>query len=230
MTQKRAGTLSTEHTITTIISLVGDPAAYEVTLTEKEYAGIGYITVQWAMLETAIATVTQHLCDLGKIPLPTDATNFSFARRLRVLRSVACKVLKESDVRTTLLRQLPIIARLAGQRQRITHHMWEYNPGSPLTLWTKSIRDPSLRLEPFNTQKMWGLGQSIGQVTYALLNPTNRYPTMADALREIADEEGHVSFASRSFLLRLHERAPQSQDHSPETPPERTPPQPSSKG
>jgi hypothetical protein len=199
---KKAAPPKTVPTLGTVFSLDGKaPPAYQITLTQEEYACIGRVTVQWALLETSVHSVTEHLCSLGGRPLPPDISNFSFARRLRALREVAKDVLTDSDVKTKLLQQIQTIARLAGQRQRLTHHLWEYSPERPETLWTKSLRDPSERMEPFDAAKLYKLAMAIGEVTFALLNPGREKHTWAAELSDMADESGQIAFVSREFLL-----------------------------
>lgn len=116
--------------------LTGDkPPNYHFDLTLEEFASIGLVTVQWSYLEYALYMRTKAMAKRTRTTIPQDATNLSFTRRLRAFGELVEQALKRKPAKAYYKALIPQIARAAGDRQRVTHHLWTYNPRNPSQLW-----------------------------------------------------------------------------------------------
>jgi hypothetical protein len=71
----------------------------EPDLEQKELAAIGYVTAQWAFLEHAILASTCDIADENKVPLPADAGNKAFSKRLAAWRRLIEKFVTDASKR-----------------------------------------------------------------------------------------------------------------------------------
>jgi hypothetical protein len=100
-------------------------------------------------------------------------------------------------------------------RQRITHHLWEDDPQNPKNLWSKSVRDPALRLEPFNVQKLRELGRAHRSGDLRPQSSVESETGTVEVLNEnLSDDDGKPQpFVSRALLLAFGEKDRNSRDH-----------------
>lgn len=94
-----------------------------------------------------------------------------------------------------------------------------YNPKNPTQLWLTN-RERGARSRPFKNEQIGRLGETIGALSYRLLNP----PSSGGK-----PPSGPFSYVSRGLRLRLRETGPHSPGPSLSSPEERTPPRSSSK-
>lgn len=172
--------------------------AVTLDLTPAEFGAIGFVTAQWALLEHALYLRTQALAKRAKISVPTEARHNSFSRRLAAFRQCIEIAYKQKSVRDRFLKLAQKIANAEGQRHKITHGLWDFDPQRHNELFTYSLRPPhvSRRLEPINADKIAAFGETIGALTFVLFFP--RGYTLARSFKDLARADGRVAFASRT--------------------------------
>jgi hypothetical protein len=180
------------------------PYHYRFDLTQEEFYAIGVITVQWAFLESALYQRTAALAKRHRVPIPLDATNASFTRRLRAFRALVRETIKREAMRKYYLTLAQRIGSAEGYRHRVTHDCWSYNPKNPTKLWATRSRPPVGRSEPFDLDKLLDFADSIGRLSFLLLNP----PSYGGRARVL----GSIAFATRSGQLALRKLNPEGRD------------------
>jgi hypothetical protein len=173
--------------------------AYDFDLGEREYYAIGHGTVHWAFLEEAMFKRTVLFARRAKVKVPADAHDLSFAKRLRALRTIVNAVVKNGKRLKWWHDVLDEIGTQNGTRQKIVHGLWSYNARHPDRLF--STPRPSLGrwMTPFDVEKLFGFGLRVGELSYALLNPSRGGRPRKDG--------GFQSYISRSMLLRMTGKA-----------------------
>lgn len=168
----------------------------------KEYASIGYVVVQWAFLEYALHERIVAFAKRARIKVPKNARSFSFSKRVRALRELISKTIKDPNANKRWLDLLSRISNAAGRRQKVAHGLWAYNPARAERLWTEGANQKSKRADKFDFKELGEFGASIGQLSFELLHPrpgTGR-PSTA---------EPPFAYWSRSFLLTLQGKDPE---------------------
>ena len=193
-------------------------------LTEEEFAAIGRVTTQWAVLEHCLYSDTVALAEAAKAPLPEDATNLSFKRRLRAWRLLGEEVLLE-PYRQKHMRNSSRIANLEDDRHRITHGLWEWDLDNPEKLTAKSLRPGREFEKPFDLAKIVELSKRIAEINCRFLFPEG----LKSMLAPYTDENGHVAFASTPRPQYRAQSTPIKVSPPQPTPPKRKRPQSSSK-
>jgi hypothetical protein len=188
-------------------SLDGQPPRLQPELTEKEVLALGYVTCQWAFLEHALFVDTLERAARLKSPIPTDVKNTSFARRLRAWRSLTQGSRVRKVERERLSRLHNKIANLEKKRHQITHGLWSWDYKAPHRLTAYSFRPNVQFIAPFDADKIWHLGDKIGEVNFAFVYPGGKAHAYKALLK---DRQRRGSFVSRSWLLRLQDRSPKS--------------------
>lgn len=181
-------------------SLVDDdePPHYHFDLTVEEFASIGLVIMQWSYLEYALYMRTRAIAKRTKTPMPKDATNSIFRKRLRAFDELVDMALKRKRTKDYYKTLVPQIANAAGDRHRLTHHLWSYNPRNPTQLWITRAKKGA-RFKPLDMQRICKFAESIGALSFALMNPPfhgGREPS------------GPFSYVSRRFLLMLQGTRP----------------------
>jgi hypothetical protein len=182
-----------EHTFRVLLATRGNRHRIESDLEEKELAAIGYVVTQWAYLEHAVLAHTIELCSAKGAPLPKDATNLSFDRRLRAWRNTI-QDLAPADKKKQLLALHSKAANLEQRRHKIAHGLWTWEYGDPETMTSFSFR-PRVDFEAeFDFEGLVQLGHKIGEINFDLT-----YPGGKDEVFSTMPERG--GYISRSFLL-----------------------------
>ena len=194
--------------------LDGKPPLLGPDLTDKEMFAVGYVTCQWAFLEHAIFADTVLRARRAKVAVPSDAISNSFSRRLRAWRVVALRPSTRSAEKDRLSRLYSTIANLESKRHQVTHGLWSWDVKAPHKLTAYSFRPKVAFLEPFDSDKIWELGDRIGQVSFQFIYPGGK----DHAYREWAKAASQAPSVSRSWLLSLRGKDPDSPDHSPGRP------------
>ncbi len=154
----------------------------------KEYASIGYVVVQWAFLEYALHERIVAFAKRARIKVPKNARSFSFSKRVRVLRELISKTIKDPNANERWLDLLSRISNAAGRRQKVAHGLWAYNPARAERLWTEGANQKSKRADKFDFKELGEFGASIGQLSFEL------------ALY-VADDTSNTSFALDALRL-----------------------------
>ena len=176
--------------------------AYDFEIGVKEYGAIGYVLVHWAFLEFAVHYRTTAFAKRAKVPLPANARSFSFSRRLRVLRQLMAKTIRDPKSKDRWLELLSRIGNAEGRRHRIAHGLWSYNPKRVEQLWAYSANTKARHAMPFDVQSLGEFGLSVGELSYELLHPrpgSGRPPKAQD---------GPSGYVSRQFRLMLEGKDP----------------------
>jgi hypothetical protein len=126
------------------------------------------------------------------MPVPTEAKNRDFRRRLGAFRNLVETATKRA-IREKWRKVIKDIELAKAGREHIAHNFWTYNPKRPDQFWSTDLRGgDAARSEPFNRDKLVDLGRLLGEINFSLLYP--RKPTD----RELGRGTG-VSYMSRSF-------------------------------
>jgi hypothetical protein len=197
----------------------GFPFLINFDITQDEFYAIGVVTVQWAYLEHALFYRSRAIAKKAKMIMPRDTTDFSFTKRLRAFRQIVNACIKSTRDREYCLNVASAIGNAEGNRHRITHDLWYYNPKNPEQLWSVKSRPPIQRYEPFNLDKLLAFGERVGKLLFLLIYP----PSFGG--RTPSDKQ--FSYVSRHMLLTLAKTSPHTPDRPPATPQERKPPLPS---
>jgi hypothetical protein len=152
----------------------GQPPHLQPDLTEKEVLTLGYVTCQWAFLEHALFVDTLERAARLKTPVPTDAKNTSFAHRLRAWRALTQRPRVRKAERERLSRLHNKIANLEKKRHQITHGLWSWDHKTPHKLTAYSFRPNVEFVAPLDADKIWQLGNRIGEVNFAFVYPAAR--------------------------------------------------------
>ncbi|MDH3232063.1 MAG: hypothetical protein OEQ29_00935 [Alphaproteobacteria bacterium] len=192
-----------------LASLTGDPPQIAPELTNEEIAAIGYATVQWAYLEHGLFYRTLEAADAANVPLPRDATNSAFAKRLRAFRILIEKTEPDGSEKERTLKLVSKIANAEDKRHKITHGLWDWVPENPKRVKASSFRPNYEFEETFDLEKLAAFCKTLGEINFDLEYPGG-----------LADVEMQVPFVSRSFLLKLGEKDSEGRDHDLATPPE----------
>jgi hypothetical protein len=163
-------------------------------MTQREVHAIGLITVQWAYLEHMLLLHTAKLSNRAKLPLPSDATNFSFRRRLAAWRQTINETIKRRSTKDALLNLASRIASTEDKRHKLTHGLWAFRPDRPRKLVAYSFRPGVAFREEFEVMRLYRLAEQIGQINFALTFPGKQRA-------KHAHEHGLQPFASRELLL-----------------------------
>ena len=169
-------------------------------ISEGELATIGYAVIQWAYLEHALHYRTFTMAKRNRIALPEDANNFSFSKRLRAFRQLVEQVIKRPKYKKELLELIDQIGSAEGNRHRIVHDAWFFNPRKANQLWSLNLRKKGARLEPFDEKKIWKFAEHVGTLSFRLEHP-----------RGERDVRLPYAWMSRSFLQAIQETSQQSQ-------------------
>jgi hypothetical protein len=171
-------------------------------LTTKEFASIGFVVVQWSYLEYALSVRTRAIAKRTKCPVPADATAVSFSRRLRAFAKLVDQRLKRKQTKAFYQALVSRIAKAAGDRHGIAHDLWTYNPRNPSQLWITRATRRDARSKPLDMKRIGQFGESIGVLSYALMNP----PSYGGGMPEIPS--GFFSYMSRSMRLAIQDDGP----------------------
>jgi hypothetical protein len=160
-------------------------------ISEREYALLGSIVVYWSFLEHALQLRTGLIASAAKVPMPAEARNGEFARRLAAFNKLVSSKVKSTKARAKWLLIGSKIANAKSMRDAIAHHYLTYNPKRPDQMWTTNLALAGARSQPIDEDKLMALGRLIGESNFALLHP--RKPSLA----ELAPADG--VYMSRSF-------------------------------
>jgi hypothetical protein len=149
--------------------LDGDSNKWQIEpdLTPEELQAIGLITVQWAHLEHSLLVRTFFLAESTNVDMPKDATNTSFAKRLRAFRDLA-KSIGDEDEKAAIEKLADHIANAEDQRHKITHGMWDWDEANPEKLAAYSFRKPFEYEHPFDLKKLHKLADRLGELLFEL--------------------------------------------------------------
>lgn len=172
---------------------------YDFDLGEREFAAIGHGTVHWAFLEEAMFKRTVLFARRAKVKVPADAHDLSFAKRLRALRLIINSTVKNSKRLQWWHDVLDEIGTQNGTRQKIVHGLWSYNARHPDRLFSNPRPSIGRWMTSFDVEKLFGFGLRVGELSYALLNPSRGGRPRKDA--------GFQSYINRSMLLRMAGKA-----------------------
>jgi hypothetical protein len=188
-------------------SLEGKPACLKPELTEKEVLALGYVTCQWAFLEHALFVDTLERAARLRTPIPTDIKTTSFGRRLRAWRALTQGPRVRKAERERLSRLHNKIANLEDKRHQITHGLWSWNYKTPHRLTAYSFRPNVEFLAPLDADKIWQLGDKIGEVNFVLVYPGGKQHAYRALFK---DRQRQGSYVSRSWLLSLQGKSRKS--------------------
>jgi hypothetical protein len=181
-------------------NLKTDDVGYEFELGPWELAGIGHVIVHWAFLEAALLYRTKAFAKRARVSVPRDAHNFSFTRRLRVLRELMLMATRDTKAKKRWENLISRIANAEGRRHEITHGLWSYDPTQIERLWAHDRR--GVRADNFDFRSLHEFGSLVGQLSYELMNP------LPDRGRPPKDRDGPFAYASRRFRLMLAGKDP----------------------
>lgn len=190
-------------------------------LTEPEIYAIGYVTVNWAILEHLMLGETMALADRAKIPPPEDTTALSFKKRVRAWRSLIRKTVTPETTQKKMLNLVDRVSRIAVSRNRITHGLWDWELGKPEKLGSSSFR-PMLEFEEsFDLAKLIKIGDRISEINFQILYPLGKPQALQEIFEDATQRGGLVS---REFLLAVTGKGPLSPHLPPPSPPKHKPP------
>jgi len=144
------------------------PCSLSLDLEPRELGSIGYVMTQWALLEHELFFATASLAERGKLLLPKEAWDLSFTKRLNAFRTIVKASTRSKSRQTRLLGLSDRIGTAEGNRHRIAHDFWTYNPKRIDQLWSMNVRRPNSRMVPFSSEKLWSLGDLFGQLAFEL--------------------------------------------------------------
>lgn len=180
----------------------GGRRAYDFEISMKEFGAIGRVIVHWAFLEYALYYRTKAFTKRAKVAIPKNARNFSFSKRLSVLRELMLMTIRDQKTKERWLNLISRIANAEGKRHRIAHGLWSYDPTRIERLWTHSANTNSQRAFNFDFISLGEFGLSIGELSYELLNPR------PGSGRPPKDLDLPFAYASRQFRLVLEGKDP----------------------
>lgn len=169
-------------------------AQYHFDLGERELAAMGYATVQWAFLEESMFQRTALFAKRAKVKTPKDAHHFSFGKRIGALRVLVGATVKDPKRRAWWNSVISAIGKENGLRQKIVHGLWSYDPKHPERLFSSPRPSLGKWMTRFNVDSLFEFGERVGELSFALLNPS-------PAGRKPKDDGQFFAFVSRSFLL-----------------------------
>jgi hypothetical protein len=176
----------------------------EPDLEQKELAAIGYVTAQWAFLEHAILASTCDIADENKVPLPADAVNKAFSKRLAAWRQLIEKFVTDASKRMALLKIVSKAANLEVKRHQLAHALWSWDEEDPTAMRAYSFR-PKVEFDvDFDFNGLIQLGHKIGEINFALSFPGGKKDAW-ESIGDLASQPGGVW--SRSFLLSAMDKA-----------------------
>lgn len=182
-----------------MFSLRGKACRMHPDLLEREIFAIGYVGVQWSFLEHLILLETTDLAYKAKEKFPDEAISLSFKRRLRCWRDlIKRKAPTKSQER--LLGLASRIGSIERSRHRITHGIWEWEAKRPDKLRASSIRPPHEFDEPFDFDKLIGIGEKIGELCFEILYPKGREQAWKDVIKARTKGGSYVSREARLML------------------------------
>jgi hypothetical protein len=162
------------------------PPGIAFELTERELAAIGEVTVQWAYLEDQIFEMTLALAEALGAASPDKAPHFSFSRRLGYLKDLLkTAVCTDEEFRQGQFRLIHRIERLAVDRHRVTHGLWDWD-GDPYTPIVSSRKPKHEFTERFDFEKLVRLIERISEINFELTFPDG-----------VSDEDRPQSYMSR---------------------------------
>lgn len=221
-TRRRAQRRGRPHHISLVRVMVHlekkDRPFFDFDIGYKEYAGIGWVMVQWAYLEAVLYERTAQLARRAHLKIPQNAREFSFSRRMRVLRSLVLR-LRDKGQQKAWLRLYSEIGSANGRRQKLAHGLWSYDATKPDRLFSRSKFKAEKWLTPFNVPALAEFAMSVGQLSFALAS--------LPPLPRQKEPDGFAPYMSRSFLLTMAGKDPEDLGlHSLlTTPPKEAPPQ-----
>jgi hypothetical protein len=170
--------------------------SYTFDMGTNEYAAIGFVMVQWAFMEETLYRRTAYFARKAKVKIPKEASDLAFARRLRALRLLVEATLKDPKKRKWWSGLISEIAGANGKRQQVTHGLWSFDARDPSRLYSRPRPVLGKLLTPFNVEKLGEFGQQLGEISFALLHPsqTDEWPAYM--------RTGAAS-VSRRFLLMM---------------------------
>jgi hypothetical protein len=141
-------------------------------LTERELAAIGEIVVQWAYLEHQVLEMTDALGKVLGKPLADEARHFSFDRRLKYLTTLLkSPAFASKEGVQRYLQIVHRIHRLANDRQKIAHGLWDWDHHDPYTPIVSSTKPKHEFSEPFDFRKLVRLVERIAEINIELTFP-----------------------------------------------------------
>ncbi len=172
------------------------PLSFAFDLGEHELSTIGLVMVQWAFMEEALYRRTVYFARRARVKIPSDASDLSFARRLRVLRLLVGSVLKDAKKLKWWNDLISEIAGANGNRQKVAHGLWTFDARNPARLYSRPRPILGKLLTPFNVEKLAEFGLQLGEISFALTHPhrTQQWPQYMD---------GRAASVSRRFLLMM---------------------------
>ena len=207
------------HQFLVQLSLYNEPHEIIPELDEKELGAIGLVTTQWSYLEHAIFYNTCFIADKAQAPVPKDATNLAFKKRLRAWR-LSIEQLSPPDDKARLLRLHDRTANLEQKRHKVVHGLWTWDQKQPDNLTAFSFR-PSVEFElKFDLKSLIKLAREIGQVNFELTYPGGK----EQAFRELVEQASERPSLRRSFLRSAQSTEKLDLHPSPASPPKHKPP------
>lgn len=178
---------------------------YRFDLTVEEFASIGFVTTQWSYLEYVLFERTAAIARRRKLPVPPDAIHLSLNKRLSAFRLLVDQAIKRPQIKSYYKALIAKISNAAGDRHKITHDLWTYNPRNPAKLWLTHARKGG-RSKSVDMEQLGRFGEHIGALSLALANPPSfggRGPSRTFA------------YVSRSFLLKVRDGNVNMMNHFP---------------
>lgn len=183
-----------------IFSLVDDTHRLGTELSPEELAAIGYVTVSWAQLEHLILDTTRGTATSAGLAVPEDSTALSLKKRLRALRKLVKEVVSEEVERARMIGLLDEIGSIEQSRNEITHGLWDWDPRDADKLKASSYREPYDFERPFDFEKLWKLGDRVGNINFRLAFPGGKEQAQAYLVESMMARGGHISRLGMQML------------------------------
>jgi hypothetical protein len=179
-------------------------AWYYLDLGEKEYTALGFAGVQWAFLEEMLYIATARLYRRCRRKIPGGAKSLDFSRRVAAFGEAVKRIRNNPPLKDILGSLIPKMGNANGTRQKLTHGIWGYDAKNPMRLYSRSREGAPVRphIDPFDIPKLWKFSTSVGELSLALDVLTD--PKLP------AEPSERKPYMSRSFLLAVTGKDPES--------------------
>jgi len=156
----------------------------ESDLTDNELTAIGKVVVAWSWLEQTLYEKTIMVCKENQKPIPSDATNLSFKKRLRAFALLVERGLVKSPNCCYWRKLVSKIANAEQSRHKVVHGVWDFDCNHRSSLIVEGTRHPHIYQEKIDAEKLFHLADEIGRVIFAIRYPgDNPVAAYASSLR-----------------------------------------------
>ena len=162
-------------------------------LLESEIWAVGYVTVQWAMLENLIFAESLALAKKLGITPPPEVFKLSFKVRngaFRVLVKRACRRKKERERFLDLSQRA---SSLENSRHHVAHGIWDWDFGAPEKPRASNARKPFQFEETFDKDKLVKIAERIGEICFAFAYPRGEAGFRASQMRRFSQTGALIS-------------------------------------